>query len=103
MWEQMSKIEPDAMVDNTSVGFKKVKTDPYAFFWDTTVNKYQSIIDCDVMEVGPPFDPKGFGIGVPPGATYRDALSMAILRMSDRGTLHELETRCVMTFLIEYR
>ena len=93
MWAQMSEIEPDSMVDNTSMGFNKVKQQDYAFFWDTTVNKYQTIIDCDFMEIGPPFDPKGFGIGVPPGATYREELSMAILKLSDRGRLHELETR----------
>lgn len=93
MWAQMSEIDAESMVDNTSMGFSKVKTEPYAFFWDTTVNKYQTIIDCDVMEIGPPFDPKGFGIGVPPGATYRDELSMAILKLSDQGKLHELETK----------
>ncbi|CAL1539084.1 unnamed protein product [Lymnaea stagnalis] len=92
MWAQMSEIDPDSMVHNTTEGFKKVKDGNYAFFWDTTVNKYQTIIDCEVMEIGPPFDPKGFGIGVPPGATYKEELSMAILRLSDRGRLHELET-----------
>lgn len=93
MWAQMSELEPDSMVDNTTMGFNKVKEGDYAFFWDTTVNKYQTIIDCDFMEIGPPFDPKGFGIGVPPGATYREELSMAILQLSDQGRLHELETR----------
>ncbi|XP_052795006.1 glutamate receptor 2-like isoform X2 [Mya arenaria] len=91
MWAQMSEIEPSSMVANTEEGFKKIKEGNYAFFWDTTVNKYKTIEDCDFMEVGPPFDPKGFGIGVPPGATYRDELSMAILRLSDTGRLHELE------------
>ncbi|XP_070198237.1 glutamate receptor ionotropic, kainate 3-like isoform X2 [Littorina saxatilis] len=93
MWAQMSEIEPDSMVDNTTQGFQKVKDEDYAFFWDTTVNKYKTIIDCDLMEIGPSFDPKGFGIGVPPGATYRDELSMAILKLSDTGKLHELETK----------
>ncbi|CAG5131286.1 unnamed protein product, partial [Candidula unifasciata] len=93
MWSQMSELEPDSMVDNTTEGYKKVKQGNYAFFWDTTVNKYQTIVDCDVMEIGPAFDPKGFGIGVPPGATYREELSMAILRLSDQGRLHEIETK----------
>ena len=93
MWAQMSEIEPSSMVADTEEGFRKVKEGNYAFFWDTTVNKYKTIEDCDFMEVGPPFDPKGFGIGVPPGATYREDISMAILRLSDRGTLHELENR----------
>ncbi|XP_052281545.1 glutamate receptor 4-like isoform X2 [Dreissena polymorpha] len=91
MWAQMSEIEPSSMVETTEEGFKKVKEGNYAFFWDTTVNKYKTIEDCDFMEVGPPFDPKGFGIGVPPGATYREELSMAILKLSDTGRLHEME------------
>ncbi|NP_001191669.1 glutamate receptor 8 [Aplysia californica] len=93
MWAQMSELDPDSMVDNTTEGFKKVKDEDYAFFWDTTVNKYQTIMDCNMMEIGPAFDPKGFGIGVPPGATYREELSMAILQLSDRGRLHEIETK----------
>ncbi|KAK6173287.1 hypothetical protein SNE40_016767 [Patella caerulea] len=93
MWAQMSEIEPDSLVQNTTVGYEKVKNEDYAFFWDTTVNRYKTIKDCNVMEIGPPFDPKGFGIGVPPGATYREELSMAILRLSDTGKLHELENK----------
>lgn len=93
MWAQMSEIEPSSMVKSTEEGFKKVKEELYAFFWDTTVNKYKTIENCDFMEIGPPFDPKGFGIGVPPGATYREELSMTILKLSDIGRLHELENR----------
>ncbi|XP_033742742.1 glutamate receptor 2-like isoform X2 [Pecten maximus] len=94
MWAQMSEVrEQDSMVDTTAEGFEKVKKGNYAFFWDTTVNKYMTIMDCEFMEIGPHFDPKGFGIGVPPGATYREELSMAILRMSDTGLLHELENK----------
>lgn len=94
MWAQMSEIEPhESMVPNTSVGFNKVKKGNYAFFWDTTVNKYMTIKDCEFMEIGPHFDPKGFGIGVPPGATYREKLSMAILQLGDRGLLHQLENK----------
>jgi len=32
MWAQMSEIDPDSMVQNTSVGFEKVKRGNYAFF-----------------------------------------------------------------------
>ncbi|KAK3100557.1 hypothetical protein FSP39_021745 [Pinctada imbricata] len=93
MWAHMSEIEPSSMVDSTEEGFRKVKTEDYAFFWDTTVNTYKTIEDCDFMEIGPYFDPKGFGIGVPPGAIYREDLSMAILRLSDSGYLHQLENK----------
>ena len=93
MWAQMSEVDPESLVADTEEGFKKVKAGNYAFFWDTTVNTYKTIQDCDYMEVGPPFDPKGFGIGVPPGATYEGELTMAILKLSDIGTLHELENK----------
>ena len=93
MWAQMSEIDTSSLVANTEEGFKKIKAGNYVFFWDTTVNKYKTIQDCDFMEVGPPFDPKGFGIAVPPGATYREELSMAVLKLSNRGTLHELENK----------
>ena len=96
MWAQMSEIEPSSLVSSTEEGFKKVKEGNYAFFWDTTVNKFKTIQDCDFMEVGPPFDPKGFGIAVPPGATYREELSMTVLKLSNRGTLHELENKLVL-------
>ncbi|KAJ8298394.1 hypothetical protein KUTeg_024925 [Tegillarca granosa] len=78
MWAQMSEVDRDSMLANTSQGFERVKKGNYAFFWDTT---------------GPPFDPKGFGIGVPPGASYREDLSMAILTLSDTGVLHQLENK----------
>lgn len=93
MWAQMSEVDPSSMVDSTDEGFKKVKGGDYAFFWDTTVNKYKTIEDCQFMEIGPHFDPKGFGIGVPPGAIYREDLSMAILKLSDTGMLHQLENK----------
>ncbi|KAH3833472.1 hypothetical protein DPMN_106782 [Dreissena polymorpha] len=95
MWAQMSEIQPSSMVDTTEEGFNKVNEGNYAFFWDTTVNKYKTIEDCDLMEVGPPFDPKGFGIGVPTGATYTEELSMAILKLSDTGRLNEMENKYV--------
>lgn len=93
MWAQMHEVDPDSMVPTATDGFEKVKQGDYAFFWDTTVNKYMTIEDCQLMEIGPHFDPKGFGIGVPPGATYRDELSMSILRLSDMGLLHALENK----------
>ncbi|GFO15986.1 glutamate receptor ionotropic, kainate 3-like protein [Plakobranchus ocellatus] len=93
MWAHMSEIEPDSMVENRTEALRKVREESYAFFWDTTVNRYQTINDCNLMEIGPPFDPKGFGIGVPPGASYLDQLSMAILKLSDISRLQSLETK----------
>lgn len=93
MWAKMSEVDPDSMVSSTAEGYAKVRRGNYAFFWDSTVNRHRTTIDCEYTEIGPPFDAKGFGIGVPPGATYREELSMAILRLSDTGKLFEMENK----------
>ena len=95
MWTHMTELFPDAMVNTTQEGINRVKNEDYAFLWDNTVTSYIAATDCDFTEVGPPFDPKGFGIGVPPGATYREDLSLAILKLSDSGFISELENKCV--------
>ena len=93
MWTHMTELFPDAMVNTTQEGMKRVKNEDYAFLWDNTVTSYMATTDCEYTEVGPPFDPKGFGIGVPPGATYRENLSLAILRLADAGVISELENK----------
>ena len=91
MWASMAELMPEGMVNNTEEGLQKVKEGNYAFLWDSTVTSYLAAIDCDYTEIGPSVDPKGFGIGVPPGATYREDLSMAILKLIDDGFILELE------------
>lgn len=93
MWTFMNNINPDSMVDNTSVGLEKVQAGDYAFIWDAPINKYISLRECDTMTVGEPFDEKGYGIGVPLGAAYRDEITMAILSLSEDGVMQDLESR----------
>lgn len=100
MYSMMSEFFPDAMVDNTTEAFRKIKEENYAFLWDSTVTSYMATVDCDFTEVGPPFDPKGFGIGTPPGASFRENLSLAILKLSDGGAISELENKYVGLRLI---
>ena len=92
----MSEIFPTAMVNNTLEGVRRVKEGNYAFLWDSTVTSFHATTDCGVTEIGPPFDPKGFGLAVPPGATYLEELSLAVLKMSDSGKIMDLETKSVM-------
>ena len=75
--------------------FQRVKRGNYALLWDNTVNSYKTIEDCDFMEVGPPFDTKGFGIGVQQGATYLEDLTMAVLKLGDTGVRQALEDKWV--------
>ena len=91
----MSEVYPDSMVDNSSVAIEKVKMEKYAFIWDAPINKYLTQHDCDLMVVGEPFDEKGYGIGVPLGAAYRDQLTMAILNMNEEGMNQQLEDKSV--------
>ena len=98
MWTHMTELFPDAMVNTTQEGLARVKSEEYAFLWDNTVTSYMAATDCEYTEVGPPFDPKGFGIGVPPGAMYREALSLAILKLADTGVISELENKYVHLF-----
>ena len=102
MWDYMSSVEPSNMVKSSEEGIRKVQQSPpsnhpdgggYAFLWDTPVVKHQLSLDCDLMEVGQPFDSKGYGIGVPLGAGFRDDLTMAILKLSESGELQAMEHR----------
>ncbi len=43
--------------------------------------------------VGPIFEPKDFGIGLPTGSPLREELNAAILQMREDGTLEEIMTR----------
>ena len=91
MWTQMSEIFPDAMVNSTEAGLKKVKEGNYAFLWDSTVTSYVAARNCGYTEIGPTFDHKGFGIGVPTGSIYLEQLSMAILGLGDEGKIAQME------------
>ena len=57
------------------------------------MTSYIAAVDCDFTEIGPPFDPKGFGIGVPSGAVYLDQLSMEILRLGDEGIIAQFTNK----------
>ena len=51
------------------------------------------IILCYYFILGEPFDEKGYGIGVPLGASYRDDITMAILHLNERGVIQNLEKK----------
>ena len=93
MWTSMHKIHPDSMVDNFSVGIEKVKNEDYAFIWDQPINEYIALHDCETITVGDPFDEKGYGIGVPIGAPYRDQITMVILSLGEEGFMTALKQK----------
>lgn len=91
MWTFMDTF--DTLVENWEEGVAKVKEGNFAFVWDSPINKYISMNECDTMAVGEPFDEKGYGIGVPMGAAYRDDITMVILSLSEEGFMQELDTK----------
>ena len=95
MWHVMSQTEPVSMVNSTDEGFYRVRNSngDYAFIWDSTVIKHQSIEHCDLIEIGQSFDTRGYGFAVPRGVSYRDELSMSILKLRENGRLQEMENR----------
>ena len=48
----------DSMVDNSTMGVRKVQNGDYAFIWDAPINRYTTMLECDTMTVGQPFDEK---------------------------------------------
>ena len=83
----------NGLVSDSEVGFARVKNGDYAFIWDAPVNRYYTMHNCDVMTVGEPFDQKGYGIGVPRGVSYREQLTMGILKINEDGIIQELEDK----------
>ena len=81
------------MVDNFSVAIQKVKTEDYAFIWDQPINDYIALHDCETIAIGDPFDEKGYGIGVPIGASYRDQITMVILSLGEEGFMTTLKEK----------
>ena len=95
LWQMMSQIQTDSMVMSSAEGFTRAK-DPimnYAFMWDAPSIRYHVQNDCDYMEVGEVIGSRGYGIGVPIGAQYRDDISMVILKLAEIGTILKTEEK----------
>ena len=96
MWEYMSSVDTSGMVNHYEEGVKKVKESEgdYAFIWDADVIRHIVNDDCNLIEIGQPFDnAKGYGIGTPLGSSYRDEVSMAILKLNEAGELMALDRK----------
>ncbi|XP_077864490.1 glutamate receptor ionotropic, kainate 3-like [Saccoglossus kowalevskii] len=93
MWSYMDNT-PGAMANSTDDAVRKVRTENHALLWDSTVNEYLvQKKPCDLMTVGTTFDLKGYGIGLPMGAPYRDDFTIALLKMRERGFLEAIQRK----------
>lgn len=88
MWAQMYS---SGMVRRVEHGFEEVMKKKYAFLWDSPVVRHETASNCDLMELGNPFDLKGYGIATQKNSPFTESVSLAILKLNDEGILYRLE------------
>ncbi|XP_041356659.1 glutamate receptor ionotropic, kainate 1-like [Gigantopelta aegis] len=91
MWAHMSTLRPQSMVRRVENGFERVRLGKYAFIWDSPTIRHEISADCDLMEIGHPFDLKGYGIATRKNAPFGEKISLAILKLNDNGIIYRLE------------
>lgn len=82
---------PDSKVKRVEHGFARAMKEKYAFIWDSPTVRHETANNCDLMEIGTPFDLKGYGIATQKHSKYSEELSMAVLALNDNGILYRLE------------
>ncbi|CAF0910875.1 unnamed protein product [Adineta steineri] len=93
MWAYMQQSE-DVLVASNEEGINKVRKSKgkYAFLLESTKNEYTNErFPCDTMKIGSNLDSKGYGIATPVGSELREAINIAVLEMSEDGTLNTLK------------
>lgn len=91
----MNNDDPSAYTKDNAEGVERVKKsrDKYMFLMETTTLEYHEQLSCDLRSVGEKFGEKHYAIAVPFGAEYRSNLSVAILRLSERGRLYDIKEK----------
>ncbi|EDO35545.1 predicted protein [Nematostella vectensis] len=80
-------------VKTAKEGIEKVKNGELkAFIWDSPVLYYEASKDCTLTTAGELFGRSGYGIGMPKGSPWSNAISLAILNFHESGVMEELET-----------
>ena len=87
----MMVYNPSSKVKRVEHGFERVLKEKYAFIWDSPTVRHETANNCALMEIGTPFDLKGYGIATQKGSAYSEKLSMAVLALNDNGILYRLE------------
>ncbi|XP_062608143.1 glutamate receptor 2-like isoform X1 [Saccostrea cucullata] len=99
MWAYMSTAYPSVFVKTTEEGVRKVRDmkGKYAFLLESVYNEYFSQREpCDVMQVGPPLNTKGYGIATAKSRKHQELtemVSIAILQLKENGSLIKMKRR----------
>ncbi|CAF1149652.1 unnamed protein product [Rotaria sp. Silwood1] len=95
MWANMQQND-DVLVKSNEEGINKVRISKgkYAFLLESIKNEYTNERHpCNTMKIGSNLDSKGYGIATPVGSELREAINIAVLEMSEDGTLNSLKRK----------
>ncbi|XP_035214145.1 glutamate receptor ionotropic, kainate 2-like isoform X2 [Stegodyphus dumicola] len=93
MWRAISS-DPKNLVDKNPEGKAKVYKEDYAYLMESAAIEYVTERVCNITQIGGLLDSKGYGIAIKKGNKDLGAwLSMGILKLQERGTLHILKER----------
>ncbi|CAI9731625.1 glutamate receptor U1-like isoform X2 [Octopus vulgaris] len=90
MWLHM-RFNDKSIVQRVEEGLARARNTKYAFIWDSPTLRWEIADKCDLMEIGNPFDLKGYGFAVRKDTAYTEALSNAILKLGDTGERQKSE------------
>nr|XP_053639399.1 glutamate receptor ionotropic, kainate 2-like [Cherax quadricarinatus] len=95
MFSFMESQNPSVYTKSNEEGVKRVQKGDgqYAFMMESSSIEYITERYCDLTQVGGPLDSKSYGIALPPGSPFTNAISGAILSLQEGGKLQALRTR----------
>lgn len=78
MAEYMRENGDEVLLTSTEEGVNKVQHDNYAFLMESSTIEYEVAVKCDLEQVGPMLDLKGYGIAMkkskPPFIAYQSSI-----------------------------
>ncbi|KAM7341356.1 glutamate receptor ionotropic, kainate 2-like isoform 3-T3 [Cochliomyia hominivorax] len=90
MWRYMENRKSSVFVKTYEEGIRRVMEGNYAFLMESTMLDYAVQRDCNLTQIGGLLDSKGYGIATPKGSPWRDAMSLAILELQEKGIIQIL-------------
>uniref|UniRef100_A0A0A1XG63 Glutamate receptor, ionotropic kainate 1 n=1 Tax=Zeugodacus cucurbitae TaxID=28588 RepID=A0A0A1XG63_ZEUCU len=98
-WNKMIGMKPDAFTASNKEGVDRVKRSPgrYAYLLETTALQYYLNRNCELKQIGEPFNEKHYAIAVPLNAPFRSNLSVGILKLSEKGELYKIKNKWFTT------
>ncbi|XP_041370921.1 ionotropic receptor 25a-like [Gigantopelta aegis] len=90
LWETMKTSD---FPNNEMEAKDRVLKSEFAFISDATSNKYATLTNCDLWEVGEEFSRKPYALAVQEGSPLRSQLSNVILQLINQRELEEFKTK----------